>query len=81
MAWIFSPITLKENTNAEILKGLTEEMDRTVSWPLLPDEFTITTLFTIREEKTTKTQWAISFQRGHARGAHSSNCFIKRFIW
>ena len=29
-------------------------MDRTVSLPLLPDEFTITTLFTIREEKKCK---------------------------
>ena len=28
-----------------------EEMDRTVSWPLLPDELTIKQLVTIREEK------------------------------
>ena len=41
-------------------------MDRMVSWPLLPDEFTITTLFTIREEKNAKTQWAMSFRQGHA---------------
>ena len=56
-------------------------MDRTVSWPLLPDELTITTLFTIREEnENVKTQWAMSFRQGHARGAYSSNCFLKRFF-
>ena len=40
------------------IKPLTEEMDRTVSWPLLPDELTITALFTTR-------QWAMSFRQGH----------------
>ena len=56
-------------------------MDRTASWLLLPDELTITTLFTIREEKNVKTQWAMSFRQGHARGAYSSNCFLKRFFF
>ena len=53
----------------------------TVSWPLLPDEFTITTLFTIREEKKTKTQFAMSFGHVDARRAYTSNCFLKRLIW
>ena len=57
-------------------------MDRTVNWPLMPDEFTITTLFTIREEKKMqKRNGAMSFRQGHARGAYSSNCFLKRFNW
>ena len=45
------------------------------NWPLLPDELTI------REEKNAKTQWTMLFRQGHARGAYSSNCFLKRFIW
>ena len=47
----------------------------------LPDEFTITTLFTIGEEKKAKTQFAMSFEQGHARRACTSNSFLKRFIW
>ena len=56
---------------------------RNSRWPFLPDEFTvITKLFTIREEKkNAKTQQATPFRQGHARGACSSNCFVKRFIW
>ena len=58
-------------------------MDRTVSWPLLPYELTITTLFITREEKNAKTQWAMSFQQGHVtlEGAYSSNCFLKRVFF
>ena len=51
-------------------------MDRTVIWPLLPDELTIAMLFTLREEKKCKN--AMSFRQGHARGAYSSNCCLKR---
>ena len=62
------------------------QQNRTVSWPLLPDELTITKLFTIRDSirekiKNAKTQWAMSFGQGHARGAYSSNCFLKRFFF
>ena len=49
-------------------------MDRTVSWPVVPDELTITMLFTIKEEKMQKRNGLC-----HARGAYSSNCFLKRF--
>ena len=57
------------------------EESGTVSWPLLRDEFTITSLFSIREEKKAKTQLAMSFGQGHARRAYTSKCFLKRFIW
>ena len=52
-----------------------------LAFATLPDKLTITTLFTIREEENAKTQWAISFRQGHAGGAYSSNCFLKRFFF
>ena len=43
-----SPVLKPRDQNASV------EESGTVSWPLLPDEFTITTLLKIREEKKQK---------------------------
>ena len=34
-----------------------------------------------KRRKKAKTQWAMSFRQGHAIGAYSFNCFLKRFFF
>ena len=51
-------------------------MDRTVSWPLLPDELTISTLFAIREEKkNAKRNGLCHFYK--AASSADASCFSK----
>ena len=43
-------------------------MDQTVSWPLLPGRFTITTLFKIREKKMQKPSDLCRFDKDKPEG-------------
>ena len=44
------------------------KMDRTVSWPLLPDQFTMTTLFKTREKKMQKPNDLCRFHKAKPEG-------------
>ena len=63
----FPPITLKKYKclNTQTASTVAEEMDEQSAGL----------------KKIAKTQWAASFQQGHARRADSSNCFLERFSW